>query len=243
MDPRHLDELAVLEETYWWHIAKRKLAASLLTRYFPTPGRLLEGGVGSAGNLQHFRELGYEVAGFDISDVAVERARSRGLTDVRVHDLTKPWPVGNGSLDVVVMLDVLEHLSNPVDVLRDVARTLRPGGGIVVTVPAIPWLFGDWDRALGHFRRYTSRLLRQQATEAGLNVMSLGHWNSFTLPAAVIVRSWQRLAPRHNRAAEFPRVGPITNSLLLCCADMERWVSSARLPVPCGLSLFAVLMR
>jgi SAM-dependent methyltransferase len=244
MDPAHLDELVNLEESYWWHVAKRNLVTELLTRHFPPPGRLLEGGIGSARNLIHFRECGYDVAGYDISEDAVLRARSRGLDDVCVHDLTHPWPVEDGSLRAVVLLDVLEHLPNPVDVLRDVARTLRPNGGVVVTVPAIPWLYGNWDRALGHYRRYTGRQLRQQAREAGLCVTSLGYWNSFTLPAAILVRSWQRLFPSLRRAAEFPRVSAFTNRLLIQCSNLERRMSiSAGIPIPCGLSVVAVLKR
>lgn len=244
MDPKHLDELVTLEETYWWHVAKRKLICNLLARHFPAPGRLLEGGIGSARNLLQFRDLGYDVAGFDISSDAVQRARMRGLDNVKLHDLSQPWPVEDGSLRVVVLLDVLEHLPNPIEVLRDMARTLEPNGGIVLTVPAIPWLYGDWDRALGHFCRYSPRLLRAQAAEAGLRIMSLGHWNSFTLPAAVIVRGWQRWTPVQGRAAEFPRVSSVTNCLLLQFAGIERWVTTtAGIPVPCGLSLVAVLTR
>ncbi|MGH7127058.1 MAG: hypothetical protein ACREIV_00720, partial [Planctomycetaceae bacterium] len=95
------------------------------------------------------------------------------------------------------------------------------------------------DAALGHFRRYTTGMLRAQAEEAGLRVLRVSHWNAFTLPAAVAVRSYQRWFPRE-RAATFPRVSPAANRLLQACAGVERWAMD-RVGVPCGLSVVGVL--
>jgi SAM-dependent methyltransferase len=241
MQASHLSELIELEDSYWWHIAKRQLVLDLLGRYAPAPGRLIEGGIGSARNLVEFRQRGYDVAGLDIMDEAVEHARERGLTDVCRHDLTLPWPFPAGSADVVVLLDVLEHLPDPIGTLRHIADVLRPGGHVVVTVPAHPWLYGDWDAALGHFRRYRPGELRGHATAAGFDVRRLSYWNGFTFPAAVCVRSWEKLFPQH-RSAEFPRVSRLMNQGLLTAAKVERWWLN-RLPGACGLSLFAVLRK
>lgn len=240
MQAAHLDELIELEDSYWWHVAKRELAVSLLNRYFPAPGTLVEGGVGSSRNLIAFRDLGYDVRGFDVMPEAVACASERGL-DVRLHDLAQPWPVEAESLRAVVLLDVIEHVADPVAVLAHVRDALAPGGGAIVTVPAYQWLFSDWDAALGHYRRYTTKMLKTQAGQAGLKVLKLTHWNAFTLPAAVAVRSGQRMFPQ-GRAAEFPRVSPFTNRLLLGCAAAERWMMR-RLPVPCGLSVVGVLAK
>lgn len=241
MDTRHLAELAELEDGYWWHVAKRRLAVRLLARHAPPPGLLVEGGVGSSRNLVEFHRLGYAVAGLDVMPEAVDLARERGIDGVRLHDLQETWPVDDDSARAVVLLDVIEHLANPVLALERAWRALQPGGALVVTVPAYPCLYGDWDRALGHYRRYTAPLLREQAEQAGFRVRLLTHWNSFTLPAALAVRGWRRLFPRPG-AAEFPRVSPITNRLLLGCAAAERALIG-RVPVPCGLSLVGVLVK
>lgn len=238
MQAAHLQELIDLEDSYWWHVAKRELAVSLLTKHFPAPGRLVEGGVGSARNLLAFQHAGYEVSGFDVMPEAVEFARHRGL-NVSLHDLAQPWPVEEQSLRAVVLLDVIEHVDDPVAVLTHARKALAPGSGAVVTVPAYPWLFGDWDKALGHFRRYTCEMLQAQAQEAGFEVSQVSHWNAFTLPAALAVRSCQRIFPA-GRAAEFPRVSPWTNRMLLHCAAAERWMLR-HAPIPCGLSVVGVL--
>ena len=240
MQIEHLDELVELEETYWWHVAKRDLAVSLLEEHCPPPGRLVEGGVGSARNLIRFHEMGYDVIGFDVMPESVAIADERGL-DVQLWDLAEPWPVDPESLHAVVLLDVIEHIEDPIAVLTHVHESLAPGGAAVITVPAYQWLFSDWDQALGHYRRYTRRMLRAQAEEAGLQVARLMHWNAFTLPAAMAVRTCEKVFPR-SRDAEFPRVSPVTNRMLLGCAAAERWMNK-RVSVPCGLSVVGVLTK
>jgi len=241
MQVAHLQELAALEDSYWWHVAKRELAKELLLKHAPPPGRLIEGGVGACRNLQTFQELGYQVTGFDVMPEAISLGRSRGVNDVRIHDLGTPWPVEPQSTRAIVLLDVLEHVADPVLVLQHAREVLEDDGAIVATVPAYQFLFSDWDRALGHYRRYTASLLRKHAMEAGLNVRTLTHWNSFTLPAAVAIRGLQRISPR-GRSAEFPRVAPWTNRVLMKCAAAERRMVH-RGAVPCGLSVVGVLTR
>ena len=243
MDPSHLTQLVELEDNYWWHVAKRQLVLNLLKRHAAAPGRLVEGGIGSGRNLVEFQEIGYDVTGFDLMPESVEHVRGRGIEDVRVHDLEDPWPVESESLKAVVLLDVLEHIENPVRVLQHVHEALSADGAVVITVPAYPWLYGRWDEQLGHFRRYTIREFRRQAKEAGFRVQWLNHWNSFTLPAAVAVRSWEKMFPSDSHGApDFPRVSSVTNRLLLSAAAAERYCMD--LPgVPAGLSLAGVLKK
>jgi len=239
MDPRHLENLSSIERAYWWHVAKRKLVLELLRRHAPPPGLLVEGGVGGGANSLAFRDLGYDVRGFDLMAEAVENCRSLGLGDVCVHDLQDPWPIEPAVARAVVLLDVIEHLSDPVRALRHGAGALRPDGAMVVTVPAFPALMGPWDQMLGHYRRYSRQLFKEQAREAGLRVIFLSHWNSFTLPAAVVIRTLERLAGGR-RSAEFPPVSRPVNALLIQMARLERQLMSV-VPVPAGLSLVGVL--
>lgn len=241
MDASHLQQLVDLEDTYWWHVAKRELASRLLAKYSPAPGRLVEGGIGSGRNLVAFQNAGYDVTGLDLMPESVEHVRSRGILDCRVHDLQQPWPMDNGSVNAIVLLDVLEHIEHPIQTLRHMHNALAPGGVVVLTVPACPWLYSRWDEQLGHFRRYTAREFRRQAAAADFRVDWLNHWNSFTLPAAVALRSWEKVFPKREHP-DFPEVSSVTNSALLKAAAAERWCMS-KLPVPAGLSLAGVLRK
>ncbi len=241
MDVAHLENLAELDDTYWWHVAKRRLVTKLLLQHAPPPGVLVEGGIGSSRNLRDFRDLGYDVHGFDLFEESTEYARRHGIETAVVHDLAEPWPVEAGSVNAVVLLDVIEHVPDPVRVLEHVRSSLADDGVAIVTVPAYPWLFGEWDERLGHHRRYTRPMLREQAELAGLRATWCSHWNSFTLPAAVAVRGWQRMFPK-KQPAEFPEVSSLTNATLLRLAAAERAVMD-RIGVPAGLSLVAVLAK
>ncbi len=239
MDPKHLQTLIEVERTYWWHIAKRELILDWIRRFAPPPGLLIEGGVGGGANAQAFRERGFDVRGFDLMPDAVAHCRSLGVGAVDELDLQQDWPVEPGSARAVVMLDVIEHLSEPVKALRQAARALRPDGAVFITVPAIPRLMGPWDEMLGHYRRYSPRMLQAQAAEAGLRAARLSHWNAFTLPAAVVVRTLEKLS-RRRRSAEFPPVSAAVNALLVRLAWLERRLMSLA-PIPLGLSLVGVL--
>ena len=241
MGADHLEELIALDDSYWWHVAKRELITRLLTRNFPPPGRVVEGGFGSSRNLSEFRRQGYAVIGLDAMPEAVEHARRNGFEQVYQHDLAQPWPVEPECARAVVLLDVLEHLADPVAALREAARVLEPGGGVLVTVPAYPQLYGPWDEQLGHHRRYTARMLRSQAWEASLRVERITHWNSFSLPAATVLRTVERWRPRR-AGTEFPRVPAWMNRVLLGCARVERRCLE-HVGVPAGLSLVGVLRK
>lgn len=241
MDRKHLEELIAVERGYWWHVAKRALVTELVQRHFPPPARLVEGGIGGGANLLAFRDLGYRVSGFDVMPESVARCHELGIDDVRAHDLQEPWPISEGSARVAVLLDVIEHVPDPVAVLRNAAATLDELGGIVVTVPAIPALFGPWDRMLGHHRRYTTRMLGDQARVAGLRLAWSSHWNAFSLPPALAVRTLEKLA-RRERTAEFPPVSPAINAMLIATARAERRLI-ATVGLPMGLSLVGILRR
>lgn len=241
MDPKHLEALITVEREYWWHVAKRELIVEVLRRHFPAPARLVEGGIGGGANLLAFRELGYAVSGFDLMSEAVAHCQSIGIEDVRVLDLHEPWTIEAGPARVVVLLDVIEHVEHPAKVLANAAATLDAEGGIVITVPAIPALMGPWDRMLGHYRRYSRAMLREHAREAGLKVAWLSHWNAFSLPPALVVRTLEKLGKRGG-GAEFPAVSPALNSTLIAAARAERSLIM-RTGLMTGLSLVGVLKK
>lgn len=241
MQASHLQQLVELEDSYWWHVAKRELVCKLLHKFCPPPGRLAEGGIGSGRNLIEFQKLGYDVSGFDLMPESVDHVRSRGISNVQVHDLGTEWPVPENSLTAVMLLDVLEHVEFPVTVLEHAHRALTDDGAAIITVPAYPWLYGRWDVQLGHFRRYTTSEFRRHAAEAGFRVQWLNHWNSFTLPAAMAVRGWEKMFPTRDQP-DFPEVSSVTNRALLTAAAAERWCLD-KIPVPAGLSLVGVLKK
>jgi SAM-dependent methyltransferase len=241
VEAAHLKELMTLESSYWWHVAKQRLATSTLLKHAPPPGCLVEGGIGAGGNLLFWQSLGYQVHGLDIMEESVEHARQRGLASVHQHDLHEPWPVAERSASAVVLLDVIEHLREPAVALRHAANILTDNGKIIFTVPAHPWLFNEWDERLGHYRRYTFSMIRAEVEQAGLRIVTMRSWNAISLPIAVMLRTYRKAFPTKT-GAEFPRVSPLVNRSLIRIQEAEQNLASRWLP-PFGLSIVGVISK
>jgi len=241
LEAAHLNELITVEQDYWWHVAKRALVTELLMKYCPPPGMLIEGGLGAGGNLRHFQSVGYTVTGFDIIPEAISYSKTQGLEDVRVHDLTQPWPTEAKAASAVVLLDVIEHIDDSVAVLGNAVDALADDGRIIVTVPAMPWLSGPWDEMLGHKRRYSHHVLYEEATQVGLTIEWFSYWNMFGLPPASVVRVMEKLF-NHQRTAEFPPVAKWINKTLIGCAAVERKIMKMT-SLPAGVSIVGVLKK
>lgn len=156
----------------------------------PPCARLLDAGCGSGRTLEELAAYG-RVSGADLSSAAIASARRRGYRDVHtapVEDL----PFAAASFDVVTCLDVLEHTQDDRATLIELLRVTRPGGSLIVTVPAYPRLWSRHDEANLHFRRYDARGLRAVATAAGWEVVRETHFNAALLVPAAVVRRVRR---------------------------------------------------
>ncbi|MBO0812193.1 MAG: class I SAM-dependent methyltransferase [Microlunatus sp.] len=102
----------------------------------------------------------------DRPEVAARRLDVAGLTVERAERLASEF----GPVDTVLAINVLEHIEDHVQALRALSALLRPGGNLVLWVPGYLRLYGDFDRSVGHLRRYTPKTLAAVAREAGLRV-------------------------------------------------------------------------
>lgn len=154
-------------------------------------------------------------------------------------------PFSDGCFDLVVSLDVLYHRAVPDDraAARELARVLRPGGLLLLNLPAYEFLRSTHDRAIHTARRYTRGRVRSLLLEAGLTPLHVGHWNSLLFPIAAAVRLWGRLRPPHEEAGSDVRPLPAwQNALLRGVLRLElaarRWWC-----FPFGLSVIAVARK
>ncbi|MCD6352273.1 MAG: class I SAM-dependent methyltransferase [Armatimonadetes bacterium] len=242
MRPDEIERMYRLEHTYWWFAARRALVRDLLVRAgVPRGGRVLDAGCGTGGTFEALKDW-WQVVGLDISSLALPLARQRGMT-AGVVGRVEAIPLADGVFDAVVSCDVLEHLEEDVGALAELLRVTRPGGALVLTVPALPSLWSDHDEALEHLRRYTKAELAAKLRKAGWQVERLNYTVSLLLPPIAGFRLFRRLRRSHGapRVDLFELPGPI-NAVLEVIAQVDRWLA-ARVPLPPGASLLAVARR
>ncbi len=233
------DRMAELDKRHWWYVARREILAELIRRRIALPPdpRILEIGCGTGHNLVMLERFG-RVDGIEIDPTA------RGLASLRLGRpvMDAPLPalsgVEEGAYDLVALLDVLEHVDADREALESMARKLRPGGRILITVPAHPWMWSAHDVVNHHKRRYTRRTLKAVVAAAGLKLDLLSWFNSLLFPLAAAARLVGRLTGKDDSDDKLPP-GPV-NRLFEGIFGLERY-AIGRLPFPPGVSLVAIV--
>ncbi len=233
-------EMRAIEDRHWWFRGRRRvLRRDVLAAHRAAPsGAVVDLGCGTGGNLAWLcgLRLGRAVVGIDRDDETLRLAGERGLDVELVRADAQRLPLADASAACVLALDLLEHCPDDAQLLREVARVLRPGGQLVASVPAHPRLWSEHDVALHHLRRYPSGELERRARAAGLDVEHAHGFNFLLLPLVAGARVLKG-APREAREARtdfFDLPGPL-NSALAGVFALERGILSV-VPVPFGVS-------
>jgi SAM-dependent methyltransferase len=239
MDKQHLSELFLKEADYWWHVNKRRLALNYIDDQRLSGVRILEVGCGGGYLSSLLLQAGADVVAADLLTSAAQFALEKGVNKGLTFDAGRPWPFAQHSFEIIIMLDVLEHVENDVGCLQEVRRVLRKGGRAVLSVPAHQFLFSSWDQVLGHHRRYSKPRLRHIFQDAGLEPVILSYQNVLSFLPALVLRGKDRILGRQYKHAEFPDVPESVNRLFKWWGLLESALVPINLPI--GLSLFAVL--
>ncbi len=241
MDPREHDRMAAQEERHFWFRGTRRVILAVLRRAVgDRPGRVLDLGCGTGFTLAQVE--GEPRVGLDRSAHALAWARGKGgLTLARGE--ASALPFADRSFDVVLALDVLEHVDDDAGAAREAWRVLRPGGVLLATVPALRSLWSDHDEALEHRRRYRAGELRTLLSGAGFDAIDAGYYNFFLFPLVAASRILTRLRPRRGQAHSHLRTPPRPiNDVLAAVLGAERHLA-LRVPFPVGVSIIAVARR
>jgi 2-polyprenyl-3-methyl-5-hydroxy-6-metoxy-1,4-benzoquinol methylase len=163
------------------------------------PGSVLDVGCGAGGMVAWLLEHGFDARGIDSSEATIRAARgffrSRRLDPERVTNTSIEDLVAQGfQVDNVVSMDCLEHIENDAAAFEYLVRLARPGGRIVVTVPAMMSLYGEKDRRIGHYRRYEPEQLSRLAAAQGLRVTDLRYWNALGIVPTFLTQRVMRRA-------------------------------------------------
>jgi SAM-dependent methyltransferase len=239
MDEQYELRTHEVEDDHWWYRGRRRVIREALLALNLPPGiQILDAGCGSGRNMIELAEFG-EVTGLELAEASVEAARERGVGEV-VAGSVDEMPFADDSFDLAVSLDVIEHLPDENQSLSELRRVVKPGGMLVVTVPAYRWLWSDHDIVNHHYRRYTRAMLEQAAARAGWQTLSSTYFNGFLLPAAIAARGAMRLRRTKHPVSDLERTPRPLNPMLEWPLRLEARMIGAGRRIPAGLSLMAV---
>ena len=177
------DVMYEIEKDHWWYKSRLKLVTSIVGRV--GYGKILDLGAGTGMLSLELQNRGYEVWALDPSPEAIGFCVKRGVKNASVGGAEK-LPFSDAFFDMVLMLDVLEHISDEQAPINEINRVLKPGGRMVITVPAFKILWSKWDEKIGHYRRYTlksfSGLFNNWKTE------KLTYFNTFLFLPILLAR-------------------------------------------------------
>lgn len=232
------DRMAELDQRHWWYRARRDILSTLIARKIalPADARLLEIGCGTGHNLEMLARFG-AVDGVEIDDAARAVAEARLGRTILSAPLPELEGISDAAYDLIAALDVIEHVEEDVASLERIARKLRLGGRILLTVPAHPWMWSAHDEVNHHKRRYTARTLRSAVERAGLRVELLSPFNSLLFPLAAAARIAGRIAGKEGSDDAMPP--KLINALFETIFGLERY-AIGRVPFPPGVSLVAI---
>jgi SAM-dependent methyltransferase len=230
------------EQDHWWYVGRRTLFARVIRTLAVDPRQpVLDVGTSAGTSLRMLRELGFsDVTGLDFSEEAIRFCAEKGLGIVRQGDVTSmPFPAEAFSL--VLATDIIEHVDDDLQALREVARVLRPGHNALITVPAFPSLWGFQDEVSFHKRRYRMRPLLARIREAGLEPRQHFHFNYLLFgpiwAARQVMKHW-----KHGYQSESDVNGRFANRVLTAIFNFDVR-TSPRLSPPFGVSILVVAQK
>ena len=239
MDSKVYERLNQIELEHWWFVGRRRILMAALVRFcnLQSSIRILEAGVGTGGNIAMLQRLG-TLYGFECNAQARKLATEKTGFTVAYGALPNDIPFADEAFDLICLFDVLEHIEQDSESLSSLSKRLAPGGRIVLTVPAYPWLWSQHDITHHHFRRYTRKSLQETVSRANLKVEQFFNFNVFLMPLIMVVRGLKRLSGSQEADDGLP--SSILNGTLCKIFAAERHLIG-RIPMPIGVSLGAVI--
>lgn len=237
-------KLASLEGKNFWFRSRNKLLIWALRKHFPHITSFLEIGCGTGFVLTGIHQAfpDWRLAGSEVFTQGLTFAQNR-LAGVSLFQMDARLIPFDAEFDVIGAFDVLEHIDEDQTVLSQMFQAVKPGGGILVTVPQHRFLWSTLDDYSFHKRRYSRRELVDKAKRAGFTVLMVTSFVSLLLPMMLLARLRQ---PKNvadiDPTAEL-RVSPFLNRILEKVLDLERVAFRAGISFPAGGSLLLVAQK
>lgn len=233
-----------VEKAHWLMRGRRAIVLDMLARHLSKPGgRVLDFGCGSGITVSALSQAGYDAHGVDFSQEAISFGGGKGIANLRaISDEKLPYP--DASFDVITCMDVLEHLKDEQPALSEMRRVLKPGGLLIVMVPAYGFLWGQQDEIAHHYRRYTlGRLIEVVRHGSLMPLVKRSYFNTLLFPLVALVRagSWV-LGSKPKRESDFDLNNRVLNAIFGAIFAFER-LFLRKLNLPFGVSILLIARK
>lgn len=237
-------QYASVEDKHWWFVARRQIIAQVIIKLnLAKNAQILEAGCGTGGNLQMLSRHG-QVAAMELDETACQLANQRRVTHVKRGSLPDDIPF-TSQYDLILILDVIEHLDDDLSALKALYHKLKPGGYLLVTVPAYQFLWSEHDEINHHKRRYRFKHLKKVVKTAGYEIVYGSYFNTFLFPLVIIVRFVGRLLPKQNKnqlSSDLVLPSKPVNQFFKWLFASERHLIN-RLSLPFGVSVLLLAQK
>lgn len=247
MEDELYEELQSIEDVHWWLVGRRRIFIHFLSELASQTSvqpLVLDCGFGTGGLMSHLKSFSRPM-GVDMKMRAVLDCRNQGQEVVQAR--AQELPFKPGTFDLVCAFDVLEHLDDDRGALGQWREILKPGGHLLISVPAYQYLWDSQDDLANHKRRYVLTDLRAKLTEAQLSVKRITYFNTLLFPMVLVIRLLRKaqaavFGEQENKSDfSLTREGRINDILLKIFSSEIRLLKAFNFPF--GGSIFCVAAR
>ncbi len=242
MEPGEYERMCQAESRHWWYLGMEALTRAILEQFLPSTSGLeiLDAGCGTGAAMSNYLADYGHVTGFDISPLALGFCQKRNLTSLARASVME-IPLQSRSFDLVASFDVLyeQAVASDQAAVNEMCRILRPGGFLLLRLPAYDWLRGQHDLTIHTARRYTVSQAARLLETGGFRLVHATYANTFLFPLALAKRLLERLWPPPPNSSDLSVDVGVFNGLFQRILSSEAPIA-ARLGLPFGLSVIAL---
>lgn len=242
MKPSEYGAVFAAEDNHWWYKGMQGITEGLVRAIYPgrTDLKILDAGCGTGGAMVYLAQFG-QVTGCDYAAQALAYCQKRDLS--RLNRATvEQLPFAAGSFDLITSFDVLYHQAviSYQRALDEFYRLLKPGGVVLLRLPAYDWLRGHHDKVIETARRFTASQLRSALNRSRFQVVKISYANTLLFPLALGKRLAESLLPPEADRSDVYPVPRWQNDLFAACLRHEaRWLKRGK-TLPYGLTVVAI---
>ncbi len=243
-DIKLFSQLAAIEPNNFWHRSRNSLLIWAFQKYFPEAKNFLEIGCGTGFVLHGFQNAmpRLKLSGSEIYSEGLSYAKQR-VPQADLFQMDARRIPFSEEFDVIGAFDIIEHVEEDEQILRQMHSALKNNGGILLTVPQHPFLWSQYDERAHHVRRYGASELKQKVLSAGFKILNMTSFVSFLLPAMMLSRFiYKKPDESYGVMTELHQKG-VLNKILERILDFERFFIRKGVRFPAGGSLLVAAKK